>query len=356
MRPILEIVERRLVRLKEKLQRRLFGCVVVCVLVSAGPARAAPVLLLEERADANRGFASALRIQLVDTPLREEVWTPAAATAERVRAATELGVAADAIATVWTERPTELRDGSIETLLYVVTQRGNRALLELVRVPGDHGPEIDRVLALKVSELVQALQRREPIDLLRATQPPSAASIPPPSAASLALETPVWGAFAQAGPRFIDALGWTRWGVGAELGPTWQRARWLAAISCGLEAYPSASKLRDRTRIDVASIAPRVLARGRWRASAWTLDLHGGLGLELLSVEGVTALGTRGSAHTRTVSGLLGIEVEREIVRRFGIAALFDLQLDAHRQRFEIDEMPVADLGRLSGGAALMFV
>ncbi|HEX4352342.1 MAG TPA: hypothetical protein VHZ95_05495, partial [Polyangiales bacterium] len=136
--------------MEEKLQRRLFGCAVVCVLVSSGPARAAPpapVLLLEESAEANRGLASALRIQLVETQLREATWTPGAAAAERIRAASELGLEAGAIATVWTERPIALRDGTIETLLYVVTKRGDRALLEVVRVPGNRGPDLDRMLA-----------------------------------------------------------------------------------------------------------------------------------------------------------------------------------------------------------------
>src|SRR5262245_107170 len=184
----------------------------VCALVSsthraiaqdAGAAAKRPVLVLEAPGPNQRGLAAALRIQLMGSATVEERVVAADATlGERIERAAALANSAGAQVVVWSEPALTHRDGSREAVLYVVGQRDGRALLQVVRVPGGEGHELDRTLALKVSEILPELQRAGPAapsgEALRAPSAPPApraAAPAPPERDDIA-----WGGFSSAGP------------------------------------------------------------------------------------------------------------------------------------------------------------
>src|SRR5947207_9628285 len=144
-----------------RLQVKSLAWLVLAGLMWVSGARADDrVLLVEDTPGGARRLVSALRIQLTGAAQVAARPAPRARnTPERIRAATALVRVEDALLVVWAEGPIELPDGSSQAILYAVGQREGRALLEVVRVPGGRGPDMDRTLALKVRSMVDDLQR-----------------------------------------------------------------------------------------------------------------------------------------------------------------------------------------------------
>jgi hypothetical protein len=352
-------------------------CALMCALVgTAGTVRAQasePVLVLQERSHAQVGLIAALRIQLGATPVRVRDWPAPSRLAERISSASQLAEDAEAFAVVWTEPPIQLPDGAREAVLYIVGRRQGRAVLEVVRVPGGRGPDLDRTLALKAGEVLDELRQGSaagPTGNMLRERPPGAAdangatasaqtgpvvpaaqtgSTVPTAQTGMLGKRPRWGAVALAGIRLGAQLapGWNRWGMGCGAGPALQIDELAAALRFGLDWYPPASRTRAGDGVTLSELTPLVLASAQWRRGDLGVGARSGAALAFLSAKGETASRRRGEDGKRTLSWLIGIEIEQAITSSLAIAASLDLQLHALQRRFDVNDRTVADLGRM---------
>ena len=360
-------------KLKEKRDLTRVLSALVCVGVVTGHAWAQeqePVVLLQEHARSQAGLATALRIQLGSTPVQVQPWPASYSLPERIRAAGELAQETHAFAVVWTEPALKLGDGSRLAVLYVVGRHEGRAVLEVVRVPGEHGPDLDRTLALKVSAVLDELRRSAlaaPSGALLNAAPPVAEPAPelaqPPAAPPEQPSTldynepaealdegprPHWLASARAGLRAGAQLspGWLRWGLSGALGPELAFDHWSASLRVGLDVYPSAETTNLAGSISVFEVAPSLLAAVRWTWPAFSVGARAGAEIAFIGASARSASGRPGEQSVSTLSWMLGLELERALSEAIGIAATFDAHLHTLRRTFSVNDTVVADLGR----------
>lgn len=342
------------------LSNRRAGCFfsTLLVLVAGGLLCAAAahaddrVLLLEAPGQAGLGLASALAVQLIGVAeLERQVLPDAATVPARVRAARELGQERHALLVVWAEGPVELADGSQEAVLYAVGQREGRALLEVVRVAGGRGPDMDRTLALKVREMVDELHRN------RAQTPSEAMLQPEPTPPSPRGPRPQFGAELALGALGSPALGAApaRLGTAVALGP----ALLLRALALRLSAraelawFPPNTVERGGAHVRFDELVPGLALRGQLRQGPLWLGARAGFALALTAATGVSAAGAKGVAHEQTALWLAGLELELPLAAGLGLLLGVELQARFLHRRFAVNGTELVDLGALRPFASL---
>lgn len=360
--------------LKKNAATSLAGLALACGLVGlwARPAYAEADVLLLEASPEPSGFFIALQIQLsgVATATRQRRERPRNA-AEAIERGTELVHAQRALAAVWIERAS----ASSPAIVYVVGDRQGRALVEVVQVPGNRGPDLDRAAALKVRELVAEMQRAraavpEATQLVQAApaQPPSvppagteAPPAQPPSAASplpAAAEDqsdyesepkPIWAAVAFAGVRLGSqpAFGLGRWGAGLGAGPVLDLQSLRAAFRFGFDVFPSVSVTGSLGGVRFWEWAASATLHAQLRAGP--LWIGGLAGPQLVGVHatGVTFRQSEGSATPSTWALSLGADLELPLTGSLSLNASLRLQALANRLHLDVNEESLVDLGRL---------
>jgi len=300
------------------------------------------VLLQDPAAPPGSGLASALRIQLTgaaDVDVRDVPQDVGVSL--RIQAASLLAQADDVLVAVWAEPAVEVGGGAREAVLYVVGHEQGRALVEIVRVPGGEGPDVDRTLALKVRELV---------DEVRANRAQAAANdlTLEPAAATVARSEPAWGArvllAGALAPLSGSDLG--QWGARLAAGPAWRDGALRISGLAELTVFPELELGAAAGQARLFELAPGLLGHAQWRQGAVWIGLRAGLFVSVLAAQGQSARG-RGEAREIAPSWLAGVDVELPIGDGVGLAAAVDLQARIRRQRFSIDENEVVDLGRL---------
>jgi hypothetical protein len=321
------------------------------------------VVLLEAPAGAQHGLESALRIQLIGAADVETRPKPAlSGLPERIAAASDLVRDERALLVVWTDGPVQLADGSQEAVLYAVGQREGRAQLEVVRVPGGTGPDMDRTLALKVraiidelrsqhSGLAPSMQAPEQGEYLPTAEPTEPRIEPEPAAYAWSVRL---AAGASAAPLARSNFG--QWGVAASAGPALlgRRVRFAGMLELGW--YPSLDVTRSGAAVQVREIAPAIAFEAALRTGSVWLGARTGPALGFVSATGETAAGARGSADADVMSWLFGVNVELPIGAGFGASLGLDAQAQLRRQRFAVNGAQVADLGRVRPFARLLLV
>jgi hypothetical protein len=303
------------------------------------------VLLEDSRAARGSGLGSALRIQLTGAAEVEVRDLPEnAGVSRRMQTASELTQAEDVLLVVWAEPAVELADGSREAVLYAVGHKQGRALVEIVRVRGGEGPDVERSLALKVREVVDEVRHN------REQAAPSDLMLEPAAAAAdVTAEQPAWGArVSLAGalaPLSGSDLG--QWGARLAGGPAWRDGVLRISGLLELAVFPELEVEVPSAEVRLFELAPGALAHAQWRQADVWIGLRAGLSLSFLAAQGHNA------ASSGEVSGLVapswtfGVDVELPIGRGVGVAAALDLQARIRRQRFTVAGDQVVDLGRL---------
>jgi hypothetical protein len=307
-------------------------------------------------------LVAALRIQLLGSWRLQVRDAPAAVSvAARVRQASELAQSAAAFAVVWADASDPTPEGGREATAYVVGRREGRAVVQLVQVPGGRGPDLERSLALKIgevlAELAQAPTEAASGGMLQpvAAQPPTQ-PVPPQAHEAAALSRPSeLGLLLRAGARVAlsTAEGVARSGVGADAGPSLHWSQLLAAVTAGLVWYPRASYEHDANAVSLSELGARLLVSGQWRQGALGMGVHGGLSWSQLQARGRSAEGREGNADASSWSTAIGVEVEYALAANISLAASGDVRLMATRQRFEVNERGIVDLGRVQLGFGL---
>ena len=310
------------------------------------PLRARLVLLQIEGAAARPALEPSLRIQLRELELVSERVALPPDVPSRIAAANRIAEDEAADWVIWAdELQTDPGRPADQAVLYVVGRKDGRALIEIVRVPGGEGPEVDRSLAIKVRELVGAEDG--------AAYALGNKELPPP------------------GPPDTE---------GGDRGPAPSRTRF--SIEAGLQASDEGSAglaadvffaLAPSLRTDLLVIAvPLELAIGLPRSSEldgarveWTelgvaawlkvgarvhpaITLGGGLGgkLAFTDAEGVAARGERGESTERLPAILTSLDAELALTEAVATRLTLGLESRLRRQRFLIEGREVGDTGR----------
>jgi hypothetical protein len=303
------------------------------------------VIVLQERGQPQPGLVSALQIQLTGSwALQVREVPPGAEVSARLQQAGELARAEQTLAVVWAELGLAEADGSRQALVYVVGQRDGRALVQVVRVPGGHGPDLERSLALKIGEILEELSSQSgEARLLRASSPPSAAEPIEPAPAPLRQ-----GLVVAAGARFaFSGSGFGRSGLGLEVGPSARRGRLLLRVGLGIDWFPQASVRRAGAEVSVSELTPLLRAAGEYELGRLSLAARSGIGYELVRARGQTPNGRIGAADGGSAACFLGLGLAYELGFDLWLAAAGDLVLQASRQRFQVNGRDEVDLGRV---------
>lgn len=320
----------------------------LATVLGVGSARAQAeerVILLEEQAAPPReSLVQALRIQLSGlASLEREALAPGEDPRPHAeRRADEPG----ALAVLWL--PTGSTERAEVTELHAVGRSQSGVRHEQVRVAGGARPDVERSLALKVREWVHALRRSR----AAVTNARDAAADEADAGA---------GRPASAGDVALVLSG------GARVAPLSTRAQWGAAFAAGVAVRPSALRLvgglelawspetelaRGPLRATVEELAPGLFARAELRQGDLWLGAHTGLSLSLVHAEGSDGR-ERGDARVSLASARVGLHVELEVGRGFGLHAGLGLQLRLRRQRFTVAGVELIDFGRLRPAASL---
>ncbi len=350
-------------------------------LVGAGHARADDrVLLLQNPGRPDSGLLSALRIQLTGAADADSRPAPANArdTPARIEAAAALARSEHALLVVWVDGPLVLPDGAREAVLYVVGQRQGRALLEVVHVPGEHGPDLERSLALKVREVVDQLRQQaaaarraaavQPAGAGQAAAAGAAGGAQPaggePAAALggalIASPTPVPAPAAQREPGSAlgltlgfdavasaqagTALGW--WGLQAHAGPELRAAAWRLDAQAVLRWLPSLQLRREQASVRVEQVSPGLLLHARMRGGPLWIGAYAGAAFALVDASGRDAAGDVGRRSPVLPVLCTGLALELPVAAGLGLELGLELRAYFARRRFAVDGVPVVDLGR----------
>jgi hypothetical protein len=323
--------------------------VILALLCAPRPAQAEARLLMlaPEEQRARPTLVEALRLHLRGTARVESssIAFPAGTAAQRVALAASLVQSAHADFALWLES-VALSDRTTLFALYVVGGRPGRAIVEVVRLPAeDDGPDIDRALALKASEVIEAALSA-PI-IIPANQP---APSPSPSPVA-ALTAPRWGLELSAALRGVSSLTDSEAGLGVGV------SRLLVLQPLELDARLGTTLLSDsvvngarRVRLSESDVA---LGFGIRSNGIVQLGARFDLDVRLLRAQGFAGDAETGSALVVVPGVSLGPELRLRLGRHMSFGALIGAEWMIVRQSFRVDGVSAADLGRIRGNAQL---
>lgn len=298
------------------------------------------VLVLDSEAPVPPGFVEALKIQAASVAEIVAGGKVEGTLAQKVASVDAPLASQQASVGVWVDSSNDLH------LVYIVTRRRNRALVEVVRLPGGSSPETDRALAIKVRDVLDTLfagAGGEPE--VETTLRPERAQTPPEPAR---IPTQSWWWLLQGG------FGGVTGGNGstdAQLG---------AALASGLRhGSPGAFFeglagiwLLSGTDDDLPTAAVRtrelelqLSSRALLASDALAFGLHFDAGLRVVAAHGTASDGRTGEATSLVPLLRLGPELRFRATKNVDLrgAAGFDLAL--RRQRYSVVGEEVTDLG-----------
>lgn len=302
------------------------------------------VLVLDTEQPAPQGFVDALKIQAAGVAEITAGGKIEGTLTEKV-ASVEAPLANEhASVGVWVETANDVH------VVYVVTRRRNRVLVEVVRLPGGESPETDRALAIKV---------RDVLDLLFAGaggEPDVTATLrPPPVRASthrqpVATPEPSWWWLLQGGFAGVTkGNGSTSGEVGAALASGVRHG----SRSLFFEGLAGAWLLNGTDRSsNAASVRTRELELSlSFRALVASRLFAGGLHVDgvmrVVAAHGTAANGDTGDATPVVPLVRIGPELRWRVIPNLDVRVAGGFDLALRRQRFSVVGEEITDLGTL---------
>ncbi len=274
------------------------------------------------------GLVEALRIQLgksadvVDIAVPDETENTGS-TSDRAAAALR---ALGASAVLW------LDDANEPAHVWVVTTSAPDARIELGGLDSAN-PERDRVLALKVEELLE----REP-------------SVPRSSeqrARTRAFIEPGLRAWGGGSPTQLVL------GPALAIGPRWEWPSALFEVHGSFVFDPTLQARAAAGRVEVSTTFIGVGSRVLWRAAPFAIGPYLEAGVDVLRARGTTADQRLGSAELLVPSALFGCDLRLDLAPRIELRASAGPQILYVRERLALEAQPVLDFGRVHGTASL---
>jgi hypothetical protein len=341
--------------------RPLIAAFWVLILTLAAPARARGqepgtqvVLLLAEAP--RGGLVDALRIHL-PPGTRVIVGPPprAPSVADRIREAQEgLSDHRGGALAMWLDED-RLDGAERQVVVYLVARRKGSALVEIVSVRAGAIEELDRAIAVKVREVLDALREAErglPAALAR-PEPEAAAPARGASPSSIepamTLELDLLGATstATADPQL---------GGQVAAGLALQGTGWLADLVATARIATPLSYETGAGSVEVNEVAFGGAARALWVFGAFSVGGFAHAGARVLDGKGTTPLGAVGSADRLVPFLSTGPEMRVMLVRRLSVRAAVGVDFSLVRQRFSVNGQPVLDVGPARGAAEVGLV
>lgn len=243
---------------------------------------------------------------------------------------------------IWVERSGSGGDKS-EFLVYVVTRRHDRVLVEVVRLPGTDSPETDRALALKVREVIETV-------LVASDEPDVApAMVAPPSREAesrraRASVTPLLSA-ELLGASGGDGTGASVLGAVLGAGVAWNgRGFGVEALASGFATTGSEREVAG-SRVSSHELGLEASLRGLLVAQDFSAGGFAGFGVRRVSALGASVDGREGSAVRWVPELHVGPEVRAALGSAVDLRAALGLELALRRQRFSVLGREVSDLG-----------
>ena len=250
---------------------------------------------------------------------------------------------------VWVER-VEATGESPEFLVYVVTPRQGRVLVEVVRLPGPESPETERALALKVREVIDSV-------MLPGAGPELAAPLrverpAPPVASARPSASTRWAAVMEAGftgesagnaaydPQIGAALG-----VGARA----RRAHWAGEVLLTAGWSNGAHSERGRARVETDELELGLALRALHASESLAAGVDAALGARGVRADGTAADGRTGRSTKIVPTLRLGPEVRVILSQNVALRAAGGLDYALVHQSFSVAGEVVSDLGRVRG-------
>ena len=307
------------------------------------------VLLQPQTGPGRPGLEPSLRIQLRELELITLRVELPADVPSRLSTASKIAEQQSADWVVWADDlQTDPSKPADQAVLYLVGRREGRALIEVVRVPGGEGPEVDRSLALKVDELVGARDG--------AAYALGNKELPKPIEAKSASERRV-GLSLEAGAQASDE---GSAGLSADafiaVGPSLMTPSFVLAVPIELAIGFARGVERDG-----ANVSWRELGVGGWLKLAARvhprLALGGGLGgrVTFTDAEGSSASGRTGSSTERLPGLLASLDAELTLSPAIATRLALGVEQRLRRQRLYIEAREMADTGRTVLFARLSF-
>jgi hypothetical protein len=319
-------------------------CAQVCA--QAGDVLPPRVVLIQPESEPPRpGLEPALRIQMRGTA--EVIAVPNAFPSDmpaRLSAASALAEEHDADWVLWTDPPQTTPPESEQAVLYLVGRQNGRALIEVVRVPGGEGPEVDRSLALKVHELIDVREG--------AAYALGNAEVPEPEGERKRVQ--LWlEAGAQGG---LEGDGGAAFDVLVAIGPSLSTPAFVVALPIELAIGLPRNIERGGDEVSWTELGATVWLKLGTRLGSAVLG--GGLGakLALTDVEGTTQTGRQGTATALLPSVAASLDGELPLSASLGARLALGAELRFKRQHFLIEGEDVGDTGRVMPFARLSVV
>lgn len=257
---------------------------------------------------------------------------------------------------VWEERRIDPLTGRAEIVVQAVTRESTSDAVEVARVATSGAPEDDRVLALKVGELlfqVLSVAKSEEelaaaLESRRLATPP--AKVPPPPPPPLA---PKWRpprdepartrAFAEAGGglRVDSRFASPRVGGKLLVGVGLQRQAWRLELAAGARRLTDLQLRADNGWLTLRETNFGAGLRGLWSAKAFSLGLGVTFSADYLAATATSLDGRQGAAQKLGFCWGIGPEGRLRLAPQLEMRALIALESTLYEQRFAIEATPV---------------
>ncbi len=299
------------------------------------------------KAPQRRGLTEALRIQLGGIAhVSDGGVLPGGTLSHRVQEGVLRIGKRSAVLGVWVEGPAQAADGTQELLLVLLGSRHGRAVVEVLRLPGGDGPEVDRSLALKTrAALDTLLEGREPImldDKGRADHGRGAA-------ATDAADRWVWGWILDAGAvaTTLEGSDLGQWGLSAGGGIRLQYGRWSLHGRALFRLCPSLEARNAEARVLLQELAPGTGASALLRLGRVAIGPHLGFHLRLVSAEGISPAGNRGSDTVLIPALLSAVQGQLALQPWLALRLALGLEVASRGQAFAVNRQTVAQSDRV---------
>jgi hypothetical protein len=247
----------------------------------------------------------------------------------------------DAAIVVWMAA-VESEDASRRTfLVYAAGRWPGRALIELVRLDARTPPEeIERTIALKIGELVDAARAPRPLG--------AALGVPVDRSRPARWRLDLVGALVrEAGDRRFDGR------LAAVVDRCWSLRGWIVAAGIGPYWQPSSAIEAEAGRVALREVGLGLSVAGERRVGAGLVFVRPRASATLLLVDGTSTGGERGSADV--FSPFLGIDMGARwlLSDTLQLVVAGGIEAALIQQRFLLDGRVAADLRRTRVALAL---
>lgn len=258
---------------------------------------------------------------------------------------------------VWEERRIDPLTGRAEIVVHAVTRESPSDAVEVARVATSGAPEDDRVLALKVGELlfqVLSVAKSEEelaaaLESRRLATPPAKVPPPPPppppapKRRPARLEPARTRAFAEAGGglRVDSRFASPRVGGKLLVGVGLQRQAWRLELAAGARRLTDLQLRADNGWLTLRETNVGAGLRGLWSANALSLGLGVTFSADYLAAAATSLDGRQGAAQKLGFCWGIGPEGRLRIAPQLEMRALIALETALYEQRFAIEATPV---------------